>query len=101
MGVQEIDLRRLVIKSFHMTDVQMGEENKITMDGKLTIDGSYIKDLAERHSKVIEKIDIQIIQPGDHDRYTNTIMDIIPISTKVLGKCGEGIRNNKKKMLKK
>ena len=91
MGVQEIDLRRLVIKSFHMTDVQMGEENKITMDGKLTIDGSYIKDLAERHSKVIEKIDIQIIQPGDHDRYTNTIMDIIPISTKVLGKCGEGI----------
>ena len=43
MGVQEIDLRRLVIKSFHMTDVQMGEEKKITMDGKLKIDGSYIE----------------------------------------------------------
>ena len=39
----------------------------------------------------IEKIDIQIIKPGDHDRWTNTIMDIIPISTKVLGKLGEGI----------
>ena len=87
MGVQEIDLRRLVIKSFHMTDVEMGDENKITMDGKLTIDGSYIEELAGRHSKVIEKVDIQIIQPGDHDRFTNTIMDIIPISTKVLGKC--------------
>ena len=36
----------------------------------------------------IEKIDIQIIKPGDHDRWTNTIMDIIPISTKVLGKLG-------------
>ena len=33
----------------------------------------------------------QGIKPGDHDRYTNTIMDIIPISVKVLGKCGEGI----------
>lgn len=40
---------------------------------------------------LIEKIDIQIIKPGDHDRWTNTMMDIIPISTKVLGKIGEGI----------
>ena len=35
--------------------------------------------------------DIQIIKPGDHDRWTNTIMDIIPVSTKVLGILGEGI----------
>ncbi len=91
MSVKEIDLRRLVIKAFHMTEVEMGDGNTITTDGKLTIDGNYINELAAKHSKIIEKIDIQIIQPGDHDRYTNTIMDIIPISTKVLGKCGEGI----------
>ena len=28
---------------------------------------------------------------GEHERWTNTIMDIIQISTKVLGKIGEGI----------
>ena len=39
---------------------------------------------------MIEKIDIQIIKPGEHERWTNPIMDIIPISTKVLGKI-EGI----------
>ena len=30
----------------------------------------------------IEKIDIQLIKPGDHDRWTNTIMDIILSSKK-------------------
>lgn len=91
MSVQEIDLRRLVIKAFHMDDVALGDENKITMDGHLTIDQNYINELAAKHSKIVEKIDINIIQPGDHDRFTNTIMDIIPLSTKVLGKLGEGI----------
>lgn len=91
MSVQEIDLRRLVIKAFHVTDVEMGDEDKITIDGKFTINADTINGLAEKYSNVIEKIDIQIIKPGDHDRFTNTIMDIIPISTKVLGKLGEGI----------
>ena len=45
----------------------------------------------EENKDIIEKIDIQIIKPGDHDRWTNTIMDIIPVSTKVLGILGEGI----------
>ena len=27
---KEIDLRRLVIKAFHITDVEEGEENKVT-----------------------------------------------------------------------
>lgn len=91
MSVKEIDLRRLVIKAFHMNEVEMGDANTITMDGKLTIDQALMNELAAKYGKVIEKVDLQIIQPGDHDRFTNTIMDIIPLSTKVLGKCGEGI----------
>ena len=86
----DIELRRLVIRAYHMDDVQFGDENKITTDGKMTITKDGLDALAAKHSEVIEKIDIQIINPGDHDRYTNTIMDIIPISVKVLGKCGEG-----------
>lgn len=91
MAVQEIDLRRLVIKAFHMNEVEMGDNNTVKENGTLTISQDYINELAAKHSKIIEKVDINIIQPGEHDRYTNTIMDIIPISTKVLGKCGEGI----------
>ena len=89
--MEDIELRRLVIKAFHMDDVEFGDENKITTGGKMTIKKDGLDALAAKYSEVIEKIDIQIIKPGDHDRYTNTIMDIIPISVKVLGKCGEGI----------
>ena len=36
MAEKEIDLRRLVIKAFHMTDVEWGEYNNITTDGHMT-----------------------------------------------------------------
>ena len=91
MAANDIELRRLVIKAFHMTEVEMGDENKITTGGKMTINNDCLPALAEKYSEVIDHIDVEIIKPGDHDRHTNTIMDIIPISVKVLGKCGEGI----------
>ena len=87
----DIEMRRLVIKAFHMTEVEFGDENRITTDGKMTLNKDCLAALEEKYGEVIDKLDIQIIRPGDHDRYTNTIMDIIPISVKVLGKCGEGI----------
>ena len=79
------DLRRLVIKAYHMNEVEWGEHNKITVDGKMTVSKEMIDELVESEP-LIEKIDIQIIKPDEHDRWTNTMMDIIPISTKVLGK---------------
>ena len=91
MAANDIELRRLVIRAYHMTNVEMGGENKITVDGRMTLNNDCLSMLQEKYSEVIEKIDIEIIDPSDHDRYTNTIMDIIPISVKVLGKCGEGI----------
>ena len=89
MAEQVKDLRRLVIKAFHMTDVEWGEHNDINVDGHMTVSKEMLDKLVEEEKDYIEKIDIQIIKPGDHDRWTNTIMDIIPISTKVLGKIGE------------
>ena len=88
--MSEIDLRRLVIKAFHMNDVKMGDTCDVKMNGQFTVSKDIIPGLLEKYDE-IENIDINLIAPGDHDRYTNTIMDIIPISTKVLGKCGEGI----------
>ena len=90
MEEQTKDLRRLVIKAYHMNEIEWGEHNDITVDGKMTVSKEMIEELVESEP-LIEKIDIQIIKPGEHERWTNTIMDIIPISTKVLGKIGEGI----------
>ena len=77
---EEINLRRLVIKSYHVDTVEFGEENNVFLDGKLTICKDILKDLIESEP-LIKDINIQIIKPKDHDRFTNTIMDIIPIST--------------------
>ena len=87
---KEIDLRRLVIKAFHITDVEEGEENKVTASGKMMIEKKILNDILPKYPQ-LSKLDVQIIKPGEHDRYTNTMMDIIPISTKVLGKIGDGI----------
>lgn len=90
MGNSEIELRRLVIKSFHMNQVTLGEQNNITAGGMMSVSEDSIKETWEKE-RLIESAGIEIIPPGSHDRQTNTIMDIIPISTKVLGKLGEGI----------
>ncbi len=90
MNQQEKDLRRLVIKAFHIDQVEAGEESLVKPDGTMTVSKNMIRDLVAEEP-YIEAIDIQIIRPGEHDRWTNTIMDIIPVSTKVLGQLGEGI----------
>ena len=74
------DLRKLVIKAFHMSEIEWGEHNDIKVDGKMTVSKEMLEELVAEE-EYIEKIDLQIIRPGDHDRWTNTIMDIIPIST--------------------
>lgn len=86
----EKDLRRLVIKAYHVTTVSAGGENRVTVDGQLQVNKEILSGLLTR-AEYIERLDLQVIVPGEHDRFTNTIMDIIPISTKVLGKLGEGI----------
>ncbi len=79
------DLRRLMIRVFHV--------NKAGFSGK----GNFKKGFLELPEKpeitesLIKSADIELIHPGDHDRYVDTIMDIIPISAKVLGRLGEGV----------
>lgn len=86
----EKDLRRLVIKAFHIRDVVCGEENRVTAEGRMTVDTAVLSEVLEKYPQ-LDKLDVQIILPHEHDRFTNTMMDIIPVSTKVLGKLGEGI----------
>lgn len=79
------DLRRLVIRSFHITDVQFGKKTQLK-GHTLILDES----LAYT-DELIEKVTVTVIKPNEWNRQVNTIMDIIPISTKVLGEIGEGI----------
>lgn len=77
--------RRLVIKSFHIDQLRLGEPVGFQA-GSLTL-----PERCDFEHPLIESHSIRIIQPGQHDVEINTIMDILPISKKVLGRLGEGI----------
>lgn len=87
--MEEKILRRLVIKPFHINNVKFDEKFSIEK-GTLSINNAYINEIKDSH-ELITQIKIDIIKPGYYDKKINTIMDIIPISTKVLGRLGEGI----------
>ncbi|MEA4847673.1 MAG: proline reductase cluster protein PrdD [Clostridiaceae bacterium] len=87
--MEDTILRRLVIKSYHIQKVVFGEKPSIE-DNALTIDKDIVHSI-KNSEQLIENITIEIIKPGDYSKYVNTIMDVIPISTKVLGSIGEGI----------
>lgn len=86
---EEKDLRRLVIKAFHTDCVDYGTENKVDTQGRLSLNGDVERFLINKEA--IASASVKIIRPGEWDLFTNSMMDIIPISTKVLGKIGEGI----------
>ena len=85
MEEQIKDLRRLVIKAYHMNEVEWGEHNDITVDGKMTVSKEMIEEFVESEP-LIEKIDIQIIKPGEHDRWTNTMRILFRFPQKCWGK---------------
>ena len=76
---------KLQIKAFHMKDVALGKKVKIE-NSQLTIPTEI-----EYDKNVFEKVEVKIIKPREHNFYVNTIMDVVPISTKVIGRLGEGI----------
>ena len=68
-----------------MKDVALGKKVKIE-NNQLTIPTEI-----EYDKNVFEKVEVKIIKPREHNFYVNTIMDVVPISTKVIGRLGEGI----------
>lgn len=81
--------RQLVIKAYHVTDISLEQETAY-QNGKLSLN---LKDqsLLTSNKDDFKSADISLIHPGCHDIEVNSIMDIIPISSKVLGKLGSGI----------
>lgn len=89
MSNAEKDLRRLVIKSYHMDEIEYGVENRVNVDGIISVSKDVERFLINKEE--IDSVSVKIIRPGEWEIFTNSMMDIIPISTKVLGKIGEGI----------
>lgn len=81
---------RLTVRAYHVKEVSYGGENQITVDGKMTICREAAQALSDKEP-LIRDIQIRIIRPDEHRQHTNTVMDVIPLSTKVLGRVGEGI----------
>lgn len=79
------DLRRLVIRSFHITDIQFGKKTQIN---KHTL---VLNDEIAYENDLVKKVTVTLIKPNEWNCSINTIMDIIPISVKALGSLGEGI----------
>ena len=92
--MEEIVMRRLAIKSFHIEEVEMG--STVALKGKkLLLNKNRVQELIDADD-LITDIKLEVIEPkaknpAEYDREINTIMDIIPISTKVLGTLGEGL----------
>lgn len=82
-------IRTLIKKHIKITDAEIGSETSIK-DGKITIDGSIVEK-AVREDPLCKSLKLDVIYPDKRHIYTDTIMDVCPIATKVEGELGEGV----------
>ncbi|MCF6096999.1 D-proline reductase (dithiol) proprotein PrdA [Thermovorax subterraneus] len=81
--------RTLLMHEFDVKEVRLGDETSFE-NGILTIRKTLAED-ALKADPLAKKMEIDIITPDNKNVFTNTIMDVIPIATKVEGAIGEGI----------
>jgi len=86
----EIEMRKLVIKTFDIEKVEFGKKTFIK-DKILYLKEDLKMDLMQESVDIIKNINVTIVNPMEHDFFVNSIMDFSPIATKVLGKIGDGI----------
>ncbi len=82
-------IRTLKKQHIKITEVELGDETSIK-DGKITIDKSIVEK-AIGEDPLCKSITLDVIYPDKRHVYTETIMDVCPIATKVEGELGEGI----------
>ncbi|MDD3140122.1 MAG: D-proline reductase (dithiol) proprotein PrdA [Lachnospiraceae bacterium] len=82
-------IRTLLKQHIKITDAEIGSETSIK-DGKITIDRRIIEK-AVKEDSLCKSIELDIIRPNQRHIYTETIMDVCPIATKVEGDLGEGV----------
>lgn len=89
--VSEADIKKNILKReiVKIKEVKLGDETKIE-NGVITIDEGLIKEAIDSE-KLVMDIKLDIITPDNYSEYSNTIMDVQPIATKLEGaELGEG-----------
>ena len=82
-------IRQLIKKHIKIKDVKLGKETSIK-DGIITIDKDIVKK-AVKEDVLCKSLELEVIYPDKRHIYTETIMDVCPIATKVEGELGEGV----------
>lgn len=82
-------IRSLIKKHIKITDVKLGDKTSIE-NGVITIDKNIVKD-AVKEDVLCKSLELEVIYPDKRHVYTDTIMDVCPIATKVEGELGEGL----------
>ncbi|WP_353948427.1 D-proline reductase (dithiol) proprotein PrdA [Sporolactobacillus sp. Y61] len=81
-------LRTLTQREFKVKQVNLGSQTDYE-NGILTIRKGLCKE-SLKADPLVKKVDMDIITPENRHVYSNTIMDVIPIATKVEGTLGAG-----------
>ena len=82
-------IRKLVKQHIKISDAEIGKETSIK-NGKITIDGKIVEK-AVLEDPLCKSLKLDVIKPDNRHIYTETIMDVVPIATKVEGEIGAGI----------
>ncbi len=82
-------IRSLIKKHIKIKDVKLGDKTSIE-DGVITIDKNIVN-AAVKEDVLCKSLELDVIYPDQRHVYTETIMDVCPIATKVDGELGEGV----------
>lgn len=82
-------IRQLKKQHIKITDAEIGDKTSIEK-GKITIDRKLVEE-AIKEDNLVKKIKLDVIKPDERHIYTDTIMDVCPIATKVDGELGRGV----------
>ena len=90
-AVQEpVKVRELRHDHLKIEKVEFGEETKIE-GTTLFIRKEGICEEAVETQELVESLELDIITPDRYNEFSNTIMDVQPLATKVEGELGEGV----------
>ena len=81
--MKSLKRRKLQIKAFHIEEVVFSETTSI-FNEVLSL-GKKFKDLViPPRLKYVKELRVELIKSNEREKFVNSIMDFIPISTKVL-----------------
>ena len=86
---QKTVIRTLLKKHIKIKDVSIGSKTAIE-NGTIYIDEHIVND-AVKEDPLCVSLKLDVIYPDQRHIYTDTIMDVCPIATKVEGELGEGV----------